>query len=247
MKLLYLEQCTSTNRWAKENRQALAPQGAVYTMNQTGGRGRLGRRWENTPNQALYYTALLQMDPVQPETLPQLASLAAVQAVQSCFGVQCRIKWPNDLLLNGRKVAGILCESTDAPEGRVWIVGIGINLTQSRAQMEALGLPYGSSLAAEGVPVNAGADAPALARALNQSLAGLCADFARAGFGPFRPAYKALCVNLGRRVFWQQGGAQASGICADIDSGGRLVVETGAGETAVFTGEVSVTGIYGTL
>ena len=72
--------------------------------------------------------------------------------------------------------------------------------------------------------------------------------FAREGFGPFREAYKAACVNLGRRVtFDLPGGGQGEGIAEDIDENGRLVVRTDSGQQHVFTGEVSVRGIYGAI
>ena len=85
--------------------------GAVYTTNQTAGRGRLGRSWVNAEGRALYYTAVIREPLAQPATLPLLASLAVRDQLAQRYGVDCQIKWPNDLLLNGKKIVGILCES----------------------------------------------------------------------------------------------------------------------------------------
>ena len=245
MYLEYLPRVGSTNRWAKENCARFGSLGAVYTMDQTEGRGRLGRRWENAAGQGLYYTAVVAQPLAQPETLPQLMSLVAARALAARYGVQCQIKWPNDLLLNGKKIAGILCESTQGPAGRVWILGIGINLAQPAACFAAQGLPHAGSLAGQGVCVDAAADAPALARALTQGLADALPDFAAAGFAPLRAGYCAACVNLGKTVTWQEKQADVRGICTDVDENGRLVVKTDAGQQEIFTGEVSVQGIYG--
>ena len=107
----YLPECGSTNAYVKEHFEEFGPVGAVYTENQTAGRGRLGRSWVNAEGKALYYTVAIREPLAQPATLPLLASLAVRRQLQLRYGVDCQIKWPNDLLLNGKKVVGILCES----------------------------------------------------------------------------------------------------------------------------------------
>ena len=107
----WLSECGSTNAYAKEHFEEFGPVGAVYTTNQTAGRGRLGRSWVNAEGRALYYTAVIREPLAQPATLPLLASLAVRDQLAQRYGVDCRIKWPNDLLLNGKKIVGILCES----------------------------------------------------------------------------------------------------------------------------------------
>ncbi len=250
MQVHYLSQCDSTNRWAKENYDQLMPYGAVYTLNQTCGRGRLGRRWENAANQALYYTAVVSMPMVQPETLPQLMSLVAVDALRQQYGAVCQIKWPNDLLLQGKKIAGILCESTADPKNpdvRIWVLGIGINLAQPKQQFDAQNLPHAGSLAMAGYAVDIKRDVPELVTRITTGLAHRLEDFTKEGFAPLRKDYCAACVNLGRHVTWQAGENTATGKCADVDDMGRLVVETDTGTNEIFTGEVSVQGIYGVL
>lgn len=245
--VIALPSCDSTNTYAKAHAARLAPFGAVYTTSQTAGRGRLGRAWVNAAGQALYYSVLLGGPLVQPETLPQLASLVTARALARRYGAVPQIKWPNDLLLGGKKITGILCESTETSAGRVWIAGIGINLAQSQDYFDAAGLPHGTSLALAGLAVDLEKDPAALAAAMTAEFAAARADFAARGFAPLRADYKAACVNLGRRVGFAGPNGPESGIAADVDEDGRLVVRTDGGQAQVFTGEVSVSGIYGAV
>ena len=232
----YLPECGSTNAYVKEHFEEFGPVAAVYTENQTAGRGRLGRSWVNAEGKALYYTVAIKEPLAQPATLPLLASLAVRRQLQLRYGVDCQIKWPNDLLLNGKKIVGILC-------------GIGINLAQPQSYFDAADLPHGTSLALQGAAVDLSTDPAWLAEGLtdfgfDRSLY----TFARDGFAPFREEYKAACINLGRRVtFDLPDGSQGAGEAVDVDAEGRLVVRTDAGEQHVFTGEVSVHGIYGVV
>ena len=179
----WLSECGSTNAYAKEHFEEFGPVGAVYTTNQTAGRGRLGRSWVNAEGRALYYTAVIREPLAQPATLPLLASLAVREQLARRYGVDCQIKWPNDLLLNGKKIVGILCESVS----------------------------YGYQMQGRGI---------------------VC------GIG----------INLGRHVtFDLPGGELGSGTAIDVDADGQLIVRTDSGEEKVFTGEVSVHGIYGAV
>ena len=248
----YLSECGSTNAYVKEHFEEFGPVGAVYTTNQTAGRGRLGRSWVNAEGKALYYTVAIREPLAQPATLPLLASLAVKQQLALRYGVECQIKWPNDLLLNGKKIVGILCESVSygyEQQGRGILCGIGINLAQPQSYFDAADLPHGTSLVLQGAKVDLDVDPQWLA----ESLTDFGFDrplyvFARDGFTPYREEYKAACVNLGRRVtFDLSNGEKGAGEAIDVDDEGRLVVRTDAGEQHVFTGEVSVHGIYGAV
>ena len=248
----YLPECGSTNAYVKEHFEEFGPVGAVYTTNQTAGRGRLGRTWVYAEGKGLYYTAAIREPLAQPATLPLLASLAVRRQLQLRYGVECQIKWPNDLLLNGKKIVGILCESVCygyQQQGRGILCGIGINLAQPQSYFDAAGLPHGTSLALQGAAVDLAADPQWLAEALTDfGFDRPLYVFAREGFAPFRSEYKAACINLGRRVtFDLPDGSQGAGEAVDVDDEGRLVVRTDSGEEHVFTGEVSVHGIYGAV
>lgn len=252
--LIYLPECTSTNQYAKEHFAEFGVVGAVFTTSQTAGRGRLGRQWENSAGKALYYTAVIAEPLAQPSTLPLFASLMVAEQLQIQYGLSCQIKWPNDILVGGKKLCGILCESISYGEGlagRGIVCGIGINLCQTQEVFDAQGLPHATSLALclPEQKIAAEAQAKQLAMVLTDfGFDRALYTFAREGFAPYQKAYRAACVNVGKQVqFTLPGGEVASGTATDIDAAGQLVVVTPQGETKVFTGEVSVSGIYGAV
>lgn len=252
--VLYLPECDSTNRYAKENFEDFGTLGAIFTTSQTAGRGRLGRTWENAAGDGLYYSVAIAEPLAQPATLPLFASIAVAKQLQNQYNLTCQIKWPNDILVNGKKICGILCEGVrygTQNMGQGIVCGIGINLCQTAEFFAAQNLPHATSLAiaCPDLVVDAKAEAFRLATALTDF--GFDRDlytFARAGFAPYRDAYRAACVNIGKAVtFPLPNGETGHGTAVDIDAFGQLVVETPNGETKVFSGEVSVTGIYGAV
>ncbi len=232
-----IDSTDSTNSWLRRAAGSLADGTAVYTDNQTAGRGRGGKVWENQPGQALYYSVLLRRPLADPAALPLAVSLAASDAVQTLCGRVPGIKWPNDLLLFGKKICGILCESVQGDGEACYIAGIGLNLVQPASFFEQGGLPHGGSIfSLTGVDCTVDVAAQALTNALQKRLD----VFAGGGFASIAQQYRTACINLGRRVFTDQ----IEGIAEQIDDAGRLVVRTASGEVAVFTGEVTVRGIY---
>ena len=225
----YLTECGSTNAYVKEHFEEFGPVGAVYTTNQTAGRGRLGRTWVNAEGRALYYTVAIREPLAQPATLPLLASLAVRSQLKLRYGESVSYGYEQQ----GR---GILC-------------GIGINLAQPQSYFDAADLPHGTSLELQGAKVDLSTDPEWLAEGLTDfGFDRPMYVFARDGFAPFRDEYRAACINIGRRVtFDLPGGGQGAGEAIDVDADGRLVVRTDSGEEHVFTGEVSVHGIYGAV
>lgn len=241
--LISLPSVENTNTWAKKHLDRFGAFGAVYTTSQTAGRGRLGRTWVNAAGQALYYSCVVREPLVQPETLPLLACLVTAKVLHGRYGIDCRIKWPNDLLLNGKKIVGILCEGV--PDKGAWIMGIGINLAQPQSYFDQAGLPHGASLLTSGVPVQVERDADILAAGLTEpGFSAVMPRFAKEGIEPFLSDYRTHCVNLGRHVSYDGG----EGTALDVDKDGRLVVSDDAtGEHRIFSGEVSVRGVYGAV
>ena len=243
--LIWLSEVDSTNTYCKKHFAELEDGAVVCTDNQTAGRGRLGRDWINAAGQGLYYTLVIKRPLAQPSTLPLLSSMAVRAAVKVCFGRDTRVKWPNDLLLNGKKLVGILCEGI-APragaEGGI-ICGIGVNLAQPESYFAALDLPHGTSLALQGVEIRPQQDALKLAAAMTEWFRTNLPAFGEQGFAPFLQEYRADCVNLGMPVTFEGG----KGVAQDVDENGNLVVLTDSGEKRIFTGEVSVKGIYGAV
>lgn len=233
--MLFLEEIDSTNSYCKAHFNEMSDGAVVYTLNQSAGRARLGRIWSNTPGKALYLSQIVKTELVSPSTLPLAASLAVEDALERMYGITAQVKWPNDLLLSDKKLVGILCESV--PEG--YIIGVGVNVAQTQAQLDAQGLEYATSILIE--TGECPRDIGALALAISESFSSMLERFAKSGFASLRGEYRARCINLLHDVT----AGDIKGKAVDINLDGHLVVRTDTGEEAVFTGEVSVGGIYG--
>ena len=138
--LQVLAQTDSTNNRVKELADAGAPSGAAVIADwQTAGRGRLGRSFSSPAGVGLYLSYLLR--PTLPEdrlmTVPALAAVAGARAVRRAAGLDCGIKWPNDLVCAGRKVSGILTELVPTQSGPAVVIGIGINVHEQTFSPDA--------------------------------------------------------------------------------------------------------------
>ena len=255
LRLTVVDVTGSTNDDLLEAGKQGAPHGTgLAARAQTAGRGRRGHKWDSTVGNLLLSIVLRPcVNPAKFSGLAAVSGLAVLEALEKQgLADEIGLKWPNDLLLNGKKIVGILCESVSygyQQQGRGILCGIGINLAQPQSYFDAAGLPNGTSLALQGAKVDLSTDPAWLAEGLTDF--GFDRNmyvFARDGFAPFREEYKAACVNLGRRVtFDLPDGGQGAGEAVDVDEEGRLVVRTDSGEVHVFTGEVSVHGIYGAV
>ena len=232
----------STNTVCKTLAREGAPDGtAVIAARQTAGRGRMGRGFESPEGLGLYLSMLWR--PVaSPEgllPLTAMASASAALAIRRVTGADVRIKWPNDLALHGKKLAGILTEVTLAGSGVDHVViGLGVNLRQRPEDFSPEVAVLATSLAAEGYDVDQAALETVLVDALRQSFRHLCAP------ETYVDEYRQLCLNLGRQARILQTGETVTAL--DIDGQYGLVVrhENGAVET-LRCGEVSVRGLYG--
>jgi len=221
---LHLRSVGSTNQRARELAAAGAPHGTLVTATeQTAGRGRQGRRWVAPPGRALLMSLVLR-------EWPRLLPLAAGIAVAEECGPRASIKWPNDVLLDGGKVAGILAEGRPR-EG--WIVlGLGVNVA-----LRAEDLPV------ELRPVAAGLGRPP--EMLDATLADLLDRLARwltAPAGEVLDTVRARDALTGHQVSWETG----DGVAAGIDDEGRLLVNTSGGRRALGAGEVHLGPAAGT-
>ena len=209
------------------------PEGAVAaTDNQTGGRGRLGRRWEAPPGSSILTSVMLH--PPAERHLPELslvAALAATEAVEDATGLSAQIKWPNDVMLNRRKVAGILSELAD---GTV-VVGIGINVNQTRDDLpQGATTPPGSLLTLTGREH----DRAALLASLLFRLERIYDGWRHGGLADLYGELGARDFLRGRRISVDGEEATATQILRD----GRLEIETEAGQVrALESGEVLYT------
>jgi BirA family transcriptional regulator, biotin operon repressor / biotin---[acetyl-CoA-carboxylase] ligase len=212
-------------------------EGAVLVAEaQSAGRGRMGRAWVSPPGAALTFSVLLRPAAVPQARrgwVPLLAGVAVAQAVRAGTGVNASLKWPNDVQVNGAKLAGILAEQAD---GAI-VVGIGMNVSSGR---DELPVPTATSLALEGV--DAAAPDRLLAGILGElerwylAWTGLLGDAAGSGL---RREYQRLCGTLGREVRVSlPGGRTVTGVASEVDLMGRLVVQSAAGPVPVSAGDV---------
>lgn len=214
---------------------ALAGEGApdrtvVVADHQTAGRGRFGRRWHDEPGASLLVSILLRPR-LEPSRLPLLSYAAAValaEALQAAAGLAGRLKWPNDVLVDGRKIAGILLESRIGPVPAV-VVGIGVNVAQ-RAFPPDLA-PRVTSVALAG---GRSADREILLAALLERFDAWRGRLEGEGFAAVRERWLALSDTLGRRVRVDG----RVGIAVDLDAEGALVLRDGATLHRVIAGEM---------
>jgi BirA family transcriptional regulator, biotin operon repressor / biotin---[acetyl-CoA-carboxylase] ligase len=211
----------STNALVADRARAGAAEGlVVVTEHQTAGRGRLDRTWQTPARAALTFSLLLRPTRPAPEWpwLPLLAGVAVVAALCD-HDVPARLKWPNDVLLDERKTAGILAERIETAAGAAAVVGIGLNVTTTADE-----LPPGNATSIR-LATGAAPDRTALLESLVARLRAGYAAWSAGGTGSVRPTYLELCSTLGRevRVALPSGG-ELSGPATDVDPAGRLVV-----------------------
>jgi biotin-[acetyl-CoA-carboxylase] ligase BirA-like protein len=215
-----------------------APEGLVIATEwQTSGRGRQGRRWHANPRAALTFSVLLRPRHVpQPVRgwVPLLAGVATASAVSELTAAQVGLKWPNDVLIGERKLAGILAEQS----GDAIVVGIGLNVFGQPADLP---VPTATSLELHAGPA---IDRTELLAEILRRFAAWYRRWSMTGPGDpeasgLREEYLRLCGTVGRPVNVQlPGGRTVAGTAVGVDGTGRLVVSTGAGRVPVSAGDV---------
>jgi len=222
----------STNRYAAEAARAGAAEGLVVVADrQEEGRGRLGRSWVAPPGSALLCSLLLRPElPVEELALLGLAAaLAGQAAVAHLGGAALAVKWPNDLLVGEKKVAGILAEVVpgDGPARPAVVVGIGVNLAWPAAfdpRHEAAGLlAQATTLAASGAPLGRDELLAALLDEFGERYGALVAD----GAGGLLADYRTRCATIGQRVRVSEAAGEWEGLAEGVDGRGRLLVRRG--------------------
>jgi BirA family biotin operon repressor/biotin-[acetyl-CoA-carboxylase] ligase len=234
---LLLAETSSTNDVAREQgRRGIRAGFLVAASRQTRGRGRLGRSWESPPNRGLYVSILLRPDWSLAEAgrLTILSSVAAVDAVEAVAGFRPQIKWPNDLVTGGRKLAGLLIETE--PEGArlaFAVVGIGINVGQETGDFSPEVRNLATSLRLVTGHLYRRADLlVALLKALERRL--------ERPFAEVREAWAASSLILGQQVTLTTSRGRKHGQALGLDESGALLVRGDSGEVeAVTAGDMS--------
>ena len=204
---------------------------------QTAGRGRAGRSWLSREGGSLTFSLAWRFNaPLHALAGLPLAVGVALAETLAAQGVPVQLKWPNDLLKDGAKLAGVLIETQGAPDGAVWaVIGVGLNLALPDELEAQIGRPAASA------PWLAGMDRDRLAAALLARLAQALGEFENAGFAVFSPRWNRLHAYAGCAVnIIDRGVVIHSGLAAGVDDSGALLLDTAGGRVAILAGDVSL-------
>lgn len=233
----------STNTDLLARARAAAPTAPLLraALHQTAGRGRLGRRWHAAPGSALLFSVAL---PLPASGVPTASTLVAGVALAEALATQAvavALKWPNDLLLDGRKLGGLLAElAIDRAGARTLVLGVGINLWLDAAAAGSIGRPaaaLGERIALETLALQREAWIGRLCAALLAALR----DAQTRGFVPYQPRFMQRFAWLGEPVqLVEHGACVAEGRALGVDGEGRLLVERAGRISAIASGELSL-------
>lgn len=242
----YQDSLSSTSDLAKKMALEEAPSGTLCMADeQTAGRGRLGRSWQSQRGSGIWMSLLLRptFAPNHASKITQLAAVSVVEAIRESCGVEAGIKWPNDVILNSKKVCGILTEmNAELNAINYIVVGIGINVS---------GDDFGTELEDKATSVRKEVgETPqrkVLAALILRKFERYYLDYVEGGqFGPLIDKCRAYSVTLGKKVVITGRDSTLEGVAVELNEDGELVVETATGQReTIYYGEVSVRGING--
>jgi BirA family biotin operon repressor/biotin-[acetyl-CoA-carboxylase] ligase len=230
-------QTGSTNADLLTRASTLAAPLLLIAEHQSAGRGRAGRSWLSSPEGSLTFSLAWRFDggPQALLGLPLAVGVALADTLGT-LGQQVQLKWPNDVLKDGDKLAGILIETQSAPGGGTWtVIGIGLNLLMPDEMEAQLGR------SAAGMPWLARMDRDALMAALLDGLADCLREFTARGFAAFSARWNLRHAWQGETVVLLDGGVvRHEGRAAGVDDSGRLLLDTDEGRITVMAGDVSL-------
>ena len=231
-RVIFFTEADSTNSRAMEMARTGEGEGVVVIADtQTAGRGRLGRSWASPAGLNLYMSVVVERgsEAGPYAVLPFIGALAVARAVRDATGLEVVIKWPNDVLLSGRKVAGVLAEGFPGSLGRQGaVLGMVVNVNSRREDWPAEFKDRATSLLEEsGRPW----DRPALAAGVLESLDRVYDLFLKSGPGTIIELLKQHCATLGRQVRLESAGRIITGLAEDVAVDGRLILRDEDGRT----------------
>ena len=216
-------------------REGAASGRVLVSDHQSTGRGRFTRVWEAPPGTSLAISALLRppsdVPPPRWLWLPLLTGLAVADGIRAATGIRADLKWPNDVLIDGRKVCGILAERVDGGAGAAAIIGMGVNTTLAEDQLP---VPTATSLALAGAEVGPAEVAAAILEALGEWYSRWL------GGSDLRLDYAARCSSVGRTVRVQLSATESVvGDATGVDANGCLLVQADGKQRAFAAGDVA--------
>ncbi|PMB75078.1 MAG: biotin--[acetyl-CoA-carboxylase] ligase [Candidatus Bathyarchaeota archaeon] len=241
-KILFLHETGSTNDLAKEFADYGASEGTiVITETQTAGRGRVGRKWFS-PKDGLYFSLILRpkLEAKEAIKLVFVASLAVAEVLHENYGLRVETKWPNDVLVSGRKVCGILCEMKTKGENVNYVViGVGVNANVNVKEEFPEDLKtVATSLKDE---LRRKVRLEELLRLLLEKLENVYEQFMKEGFPQILNAWKKYASFVGKNVEVIDEAKKWCGLALDVDKDGALVIRLGDGTVKRFiVGDVSL-------
>lgn len=238
-----LAEVTSTNTHLKDMARQGAPAGSLcISETQSAGKGRLGRVWHSPAGQGLWLSVLVKpaIAPADAPLVTFCAAMAIAQAVQETTGLAAAVKWPNDLVLSGKKLCGILLEvSATADRLEHIIIGTGLNVRQGA---------YPPELAHQATSIEDHLSPPPRSQLLVHYLAALedcLTRLEQGGLTALMPDYRRVSCTLGSQVR-VSGSEEFTGVAEDMDATGALLVRDMSGTLhRVLAGDVSVRGVMG--
>ncbi|MBD1371591.1 biotin--[acetyl-CoA-carboxylase] ligase [Hazenella sp. IB182357] len=239
--ITYLDTTTSTqtvaHEWAKEG----APEGAIVIAdNQTAGRGRLGRNWFSPKSAGIWFSLILrpQIDLQAATQLTLLMSVAVRQAIQKATGLSPHIKWPNDLLINEKKICGILTELRgEQDQIHYVVVGMGMNVNTPYTMFPSELQNQASSLAIE---TGHQMDRAPLIATLLAEIEALYDEYLTDGFLPIKLKWEAGAGMLGERITARTAKNTVSGIATGLSSEGALLIQCDEKTIPIYSAEIEV-------
>jgi len=233
------EELTSSNDEAKRLAANGAAEGVVVrVLHQSAGRGRQNRVWSGTRGDCLMFSIILrpELKATDASVWTLVAGLGVCRALSRFVEGPVHVKWPNDIIADGRKICGILSEQSAAGEYvRHLVTGIGVNVNQDAFAAELQDKAVSMRMLTGMVP-----DTDAVLAAILSELDVLYARFTGEGFAALMDAYNKVCVNVGAEVQVLRARDTLLGVARGVDADGCLLVETPGGLVRVFSGEASV-------
>lgn len=241
----YFDEIDSTNEEAKRLARIGEAEGLVIVADkQTAGKGRVGRIWDSPSDGNIFMSILLrpQISPDKASQLTLIAGLAMCEVIREITNLDAQIKWPNDIVINGKKVCGILTEMSAAVEGIKYIVvGIGVNVNNTNFPGN---LPHATSLRCESKMEYSRQE---IIKGFFEKFESYYLDYKlNSNLKMCLPSYKRYCITLADKVKIIDSIKEYIATPLDITDDGSLVIRTETGEEkCILSGEVSVRGVYG--